>query len=161
MRKALEQDKYSAIGSIVNVESDDDEAPTYRGMPVRVDKVAIQQAIRKHSLYERLGVVPAADGGAKPGQSHSNEDVEDEEPLSSQMEQANAKRKPKKKKKRKGDNPRVLQKDYMEQAPTGLRDPLSLDTTDDDYLDRDASSIFGTTSGASNNTWVECDKCTY
>lgn len=129
-------------------------------MPVRVDKAAIQQAIRKHNLYERLGVVSTADG-VKPDHSfHQYEDPDDEEPAQQQMEEVTAKSKPKKKK-RKGDNPRILQKDFLEQAPTGLRDPLSLDTADDDYYDRDASSIFGATSGASNNTWVECDKCTY
>jgi hypothetical protein len=157
MRKALEEDKYSAVGSIVDVESDDDDPPTYRGMPVRVDKAAIQQAIRKHNLYERLGVVPATGAGTNGYSTYYQDDADDEEHPEKASEQISTNRKPKKKK-GKGESARVVQKDMMD-APAGFRDPLSLDNADDMYLDRDAS-IFGTTTGSSSNsTWVECDKC--
>jgi hypothetical protein len=157
MRKALEEDKYSAVGSIVDVESDDDETPTYRGMPVRVDKAAIQQAIRKHNLYERLGVVPSTAVGTNSYSSYYQEDPDDED-HPEKTEQINTNRKINKKKKGKRDNSRVIQKDVME-TPAGFRDPLSLDNADDMHQDRDAS-IFGTTTGSnSNSTWVECDKC--
>jgi hypothetical protein len=159
MRKALEEDKYSAVGSIVDVESDDDDPPTYRGMPVRVDKAAIQQAIRKHNLYERLGVVPATGAGTNGYSTYYQDDADDEEHPEKTSEQISTNRKgTKKNKKGKGESARVVQKDMMD-APAGFRDPLSLDNADDMYLDRDAS-IFGTTTGSSSNsTWVECDKC--
>ena len=63
------------------------------------------------------------------------------------------------KKKKRKDELTQLQDDVklQNQQPMVSKDPLSLDPDDD--LDRDGGSIFGATTGQSNSTWVECDKC--
>ena len=63
------------------------------------------------------------------------------------------------KKKKRKDELTQLQEDVklQNQQPIASKDPLSLDPDDD--LDRDGGSIFGATTGQSNSTWVECDKC--
>jgi len=55
----------------------------------------------------------------------------------------------------KGDD--GVQKDAMEGS--GMSRDLSGSSSADDVMERDEGSIFGQTTGASNSTWVECDKC--
>lgn len=155
MRRALEEDQYSAAGSIVDTESDEeDHTYNYRGMAVRLDKAALQQAVRKYNLLERLG---ASNSSTLHGVDEED-DEEDREEEGSNGGRRNTSGKLKKKKKRK-DEVSQLQDTAKNaaSAPTS-KDPLSLDAADDDF-DRDGGSIFGATTGSSNSTWVECDKC--
>jgi hypothetical protein len=155
MRRALEEDQYSAAGSIVDTESDeDDHVYTYRGMSVRLDRTALLQAVRKLNQMERT-----SGGGSSVTVHAEDEDAEVEEVVLA--EESTGRRagnsKTKKKKKRKDDSSQVLH-ESIKDVPATAKDPLSLDPTEDDF-DRDGGSIFGATAGSSNSTWVECDKC--
>jgi CW-type Zinc Finger len=222
MRRALEEDQYSLVGSIIdrhrhpttttsnhnnndldeyhllNEDGDDsaDEGDhpytnytyNYRGAPVRLDKAAMIQAVRKYALLEQK---------LQQQQQYSCNDITD--PLSlkgvNEMEEydddgdddtymmddeeigdnnnpvdgtttrrdtstANHNNKAvNNKKKRKDESVQhpddgKLQK---QSSTVATKDQLSLDVEDD--LDRDGGSIFGATTGQSNSTWVECDKC--
>lgn len=173
MRRSLEEDQYSAVGSIVDTESDEEDHTlySYRGIPVRLDKAALQQAVRKNNLLERLsGAAVSASATTTTATLNEDEDddEDDEEPdVNSSMgrrsgggggHNSSAANKAKKKKNRK-DEVSQLQEDTGRSATVSTsKDPLSLDAVDDD-LDRDGGSIFGATVGSSNSTWVECDKC--
>ena len=47
MRRVLEQDRSSAAGSIVEDQESDAEDYQYRGQPIRLDRTALQQAMKK------------------------------------------------------------------------------------------------------------------
>ena len=157
MRRALEEDQYSALGSIVDPDSDDDEPFLYRGQPVRLDRTALLHAVRKHNLLERLGAPPAA----------PEEDDEEEE----DERKANKTARPKGKKKNKmttrsRDAPAPPEQEKDSKVDGGLQvsngnanNNSAANSDADDDLDRDGGSIFGQTTGSSNATWVECDKC--
>jgi hypothetical protein len=50
LHKALEEDQYSANGSIVDTDTDDDDHQyVYKGQSVRLDHTYLTQAARKHS----------------------------------------------------------------------------------------------------------------
>lgn len=166
MRRALEEDRYSAVGSIVDTDSDDDDPQKYRykGLAVRIDKAAIQQAIRKHQLYERLGVLPSSNSMLADEHGPDGDGEEDglRKPAVEDSASLSGKRhaKTKKKKKRKPEVAR-LALDSCKPVPksaTLSKDPLALDAGDDD-VDRDGTSIFGATQGSNNSIWVQCDKC--
>jgi hypothetical protein len=177
MRRALEEDQYSAVGSIVDTESDDEDDQyahtySYRGSAVRLDKAAMIQAVRKYILFEQRShnnsnVVPLStnhdDDDDDDDVDHDDEDDDDDgnHPdglVSGRRSGSNHQNMAKKKKKRK-DELSQLQDDakLQQQNANASKDPLSLDADDD--LDRDGGSIFGATTGSSNSTWVECDKC--
>jgi len=159
MRRALEEDQYSAKGSIVDTDSDEeDHTYSYRGMSVRLDKAALQQAVRKHNLLQRLGAAPAT--GSLSEQNEPEEDEDDEDEVE-QEEQGRSKGS-KKKKARRDEVSKLTGEDSSSKntpQPATTKDPLSLIDSPDDDLDRDGGSIFGATTGQSNSTWVECDKC--
>jgi hypothetical protein len=151
MRRALEEDQYSAAGSIVDTDSDEDDHFTYRGQAARLDKAALQQTVRKYNLLGRLGL-----GATAEAPTAEEEEEEDEEGTTEEQEAR--KTKATKKKKKRKDEVTQLREDAKNVAGTTTsKDPLSLDHDDD--LDRDGGSIFGATTGSSNSTWVECDKC--
>ena len=174
MRRALEEDQYSAKGSIVDTESDDEGDHLYRGVSVRLDKAALQQAVRKHNLLQRLlgGMAShSSSGGALNASLTSNHDDYDEEEEEEEDEEKEVSQtrvnKSKKKKSRRdelaslndGDGHHGGSKHHTPQQ-SAAKDPTTLtDSPDDDYFDRDGGSIFGATTGQSNSTWVECDKC--
>jgi hypothetical protein len=55
MRRALEEDQYSANGSIVDTDSDDDDPQhIYKGQSIRLDRNHLMQAARKHLWLERI-----------------------------------------------------------------------------------------------------------
>jgi CW-type Zinc Finger len=135
IRKALEEDQYSANGSIVDTDSDEEEHYLYKGRPVRLDKAALWQAAKKLALKNRLG-------------KHAEEEGLEE----SQTEMRRTKSK---KKKRRKEEDRMLTDDTSREV---LGAQADIEGVEDD-LDRDGSSIFGQTTGSSNSTWVECDKC--
>lgn len=140
-------------------------AGVYKGRAVRMDKAALQQAIRKHQLYERLGVLPsnADGGGGGGGEKYSKEEDseldndDDRKPEATDDASLASKRKAKKKKKRKPEANKTVHS-----VPAVAANPLLVDEDPDALLDQDASSIFGATQGSSSNSiWVECDKCTW
>lgn len=191
MRRALEEDQYSAKGSIVDTESDDEGDHTYRGLSVRLDKAALQQAVRKHNLLQRLsggifGGATADSAGNLGGASalpdyddYEDEDDDEDDDEEDELDEAQggsnngprrSSNKSKKKKSRRDEVAKLTDdphnhhhhKNSSSGTPQpAAKDPMSLgvDSPDDDYIDRDGSSIFGATTGQSNATWVECDKC--
>ena len=198
MRRALEEDQYSAKGSIVDTESDDEGDHLYHGVAVRLDKAALQQAVRKHNLLQRLlgrgGVAQPRTTAINNSNNNSassarhddygDDDDDDEEDdddnnhddpheqqergLSSTGEfPARRVGKSKTKKSRREQHSKATDgSDHHHHGnkhtpqQSSAKDPTTLtDSPDDDYCDRDGGSIFGATTGQSNSTWVECDKC--
>lgn len=205
MRKALEEDQYSANGSIVDTDSDDDEHKfVYRGQAVRLDRAHLIQAARKLGGGMGGGGVgaigagpgrgggPNGEGAAAAGPADDDGDGagdgndEEEELLASIGRAArpsngggntttNNNKSKKNSKKAKGGrnsgNVRVAGpkdddgRDPMDPlaAPGRSRGdpagPASGDHHDPMDTELDDGSIFGQTTGASNTTWVQCDKC--
>ncbi|CAB9514488.1 CW-type zinc finger protein 4 [Seminavis robusta] len=162
MRRVLEEDQYSATGSIVDTDSEHEDNLTYRGETVRMDRSALMGAMRKHLWMERLH-----------SSSSGNNTVVTPKPGDDEEENDNRRgRKKKKKGKRKetppGDNDhsRTVEEAPVETSRTAdaIVNPTSMGVTatedvTDEFDDRDGGSIFGQTTGSSNATWVECDKC--
>jgi hypothetical protein len=142
MRRALEEDQYGVTGSIVDTDSDEDEAYLYHGEPVRLDRTSMLQAVRKTQL-ERAGFSSSSSKG-------DDEDEEDKE------EEVQATRRQPKAANKKKEPRNFAAEDDM--APPNKKDMDSLEL-DSEEFDRDGGSIFGQTTGSSNSTWVECDKC--
>lgn len=154
MRRALEEDQYSANGSIVDTDSDDDELEyMYKGQSVRLDRAYLVQAARKHLWLERYAtttghvaattVVPVAKDA---------QEVEDGEV-----------RPPRGPKKKKPKGKRSKDDDRAVSPKPGDSDVVNgnilASTSAENEFERDEGSIFGQTTGSSNSTWVECDKC--
>ena len=155
MRRVLEEDQYSANGSIVDTDSEGEETVTYRNETVRMDRAALSAAMRKHLWMGRLN---SSGGGNVVSPKAGGDDGDDD----------NDNRRGGRKKKKKNKNPKdkdaIMETD--EEPVQTSRTPDAIANTDvtapdaaDDYDDRDGGSIFGQTAGASNATWVECDKC--
>lgn len=147
MRRTLEEDKYSANGSIVDTDSDEDDRQyVYRGQSVRLDRNTLQNAAKKHLWLERVNGASGKDAGASG--------VDNDE--------ADARRNPRKKKKKgkrgKEDERANGSSSGAHQDTERSSDMTSNDRADNEY-ERDEGSIFGQTTGSSNSTWVECDKC--
>eukprot|EP00546_Thalassionema_frauenfeldii_P006922 CAMPEP_0178921162 /NCGR_PEP_ID=MMETSP0786-20121207/15406_1 /TAXON_ID=186022 /ORGANISM="Thalassionema frauenfeldii, Strain CCMP 1798" /LENGTH=427 /DNA_ID=CAMNT_0020595307 /DNA_START=45 /DNA_END=1329 /DNA_ORIENTATION=- len=147
MRRALEDDKYSALGSIVDTDTDDDEHDfrTSRGGTVRLDRNSIMTAMRKRLRTHRLAGSNVAI--VTPTTTSTTNVLEEKEEIA-----------PKKKKvKTIPPNSSRRNKGKIEEAPR--HQECKVIDMNDDILGRDEGSIFGQTTGASNATWVECDKC--
>lgn len=143
MRRVLEEDRYSAAGSVVEEPDSDAEDYLYRGHPVRLDRSALAQAMKKYMAREQRlfrleeEAVASTDNGS---------------PAQSTTSSKHMKKKGKKKDEKSwGPTPNTA---FAPGRPD--QDPLLDDDID---LDRDGGSIFGQTTGSSNSTWVECDKC--
>lgn len=199
MRRALEEDQYSLVGSIMDTESDDDDIVdgdhpyttnytyNYRGSAVRLDKAAMIQAVRKYILLEQRiqqqgstnsdivdddyddddHLYGMKDDDNDAGQYYNNETsgASTRRSAGNNGNNNNSSNKTlnNKKKKRKDELTQLqedvkLKQSQHHQLTNASKDPLSLMDIDDD-LDRDGGSIFGATTGQSNSTWVECDKC--
>jgi hypothetical protein len=148
MRRALEEDQYSANGSIVLTDSDnDDHQHMYKGKSLRLDRNFLMQAARKHLWMERVNGGNAT--GAGPGANADDADS----------------RRGGRKKKKKGKTPK--EDDRGNNAPVKTRNDTeaactivgNTSATTEKVFERDEGSIFGQTTGSSNSTWVECDKC--
>ena len=141
MRKALEEDQYSALGSIVDTDSEEEDVQirAARG-GTRLDRSSIVTAMRKRLWMDRMT--------GKHGVSvvSSSQDIPEDEDARS------APRKKKKKKARRKEEGRS-------ENGNGNKSDDEMDEESGDDMNRDESSIFGQTSGSSNATWVECDKC--
>ncbi|CAB9502464.1 CW-type zinc finger protein 4 [Seminavis robusta] len=180
MRRVLEEDQYTANGSIVDTDTDNEESIAYRGETVRMDRSALMGAMRKHLWMERLNsgagnvVTPKPGGGAAGASGGAGDDDEDDN------DNRRGGRKKKKKGKRKeaaaiggggvGGADDLSRMSSVDEAPLetsrtadAIVNPnmgvTAADDTTDEFDDRDGGSIFGQTSGSSNATWVECDKC--
>lgn len=157
MRRALEEDKYSALGSIVDFSDSDfeDEQFLYFGQAVRLDRSALQHAARKY-----LGQPKVL--REKDDDEEERENDEEEEEGSPKQGQDNAAENIKKKLRR-AQTATASTSATTAPAPTtkkGKKDQDALfENAEDPDLVRDGGSIFGQTTGSSNATWVECDKC--
>jgi len=179
MRLALEEDAYSALGSVVDTESSEDEEESAVVIPAlastgpssrkggsvssaippnstRLDRTTIAAAMKKRlrmesmrhaSSYNRSGGANVVDSSCikSPGtvmsspQPHSGDGEDDD--------------KSKKGKKRKGGGIKNENDGLSdEDAESGTEDGGPVDGEDE-------GSIFGQTTGSSNATWVECDRC--
>lgn len=147
MRKALEEDQYSANGSIVDTDSEDEEAQfMYKGQSVRLDRATLIQAARKHLWLERHG---ASAAGGKLAAAADGEDA------ANRGNAARASTKKKKKGKRGDKDDRSI----SPKPDTDVATSTTPSSSGDAEMERDEGSIFGQTAGSSNSTWVECDKC--
>lgn len=188
MRKALEEDQYSANGSVVDTDSDDDEHQyMYKGQSIRLDRAYLLQASKKIGwLHDGSGngMMIAASGKAsdisKDVDVNYQQEVGDEEGILNEDGSTNnagssSKKKPsrdKKKRRNQYTNRNSISSSNTscfridEKSNKGLVEVgkpknvgfigASEKGTD---MERDEGSIFGQTTGSSNSTWVECDKC--
>lgn len=162
MRRALEEDQYSANGSIVDTDSDDDDLQyTYKGESVRLDRSYLVQAARKHLWLERnamggdSGGNNNSAGGTSVGGSGSNEgSIADGEDAESRRSRGSTSKKKKKGKRAKEEERGGKPGDVDAANIVGTSTPSG-----ENDFERDEGSIFGQTTGSSNSTWVECDKC--
>jgi hypothetical protein len=169
MRKALEEDQYSANGSIVDTDTDDDDHQyVYKGQAVRLDRSYLSQAARKHNwlgsgaVSGKTVTVCGAQNG--PGDDEEAEDDEQFLPSAAPSTQKFSKSKASAEKKKRGRNQysnRVKEDALAKEASDSgsMSREVSGSSSADDVAERDEGSIFGQTTGASNATWVECDKC--
>lgn len=179
MRKALEEDQYSANGSIVDTDSDDDEHQyMYKGQSIRLDRAYLLQAAKKCGWLgdaSGAGLVVTSSGKVSSKEGDTNyEDNGDEEGIlnadGSTNNAGSSSKKKKSKKPKKGNNQYTRSSvssnnvscfridDKPKSAEAGKPKNMGFIEKGAD-MERDEGSIFGQTTGSSNSTWVECDKC--
>ena len=145
MRRALEEDQYSANGSIVDTDSEDEDMQhsVYKGQSIlRLDRAHLLQAARKHYWLGRH----SHNNG--PGATSAGEDGDGDD----------RQNKKKKKGKRKDDDKPKQSASDSSNSDKVVATSSSADSGTTE-TERDEGSIFGQTTGSSNATWVECDKC--
>jgi hypothetical protein len=147
MRRALEEDQYSAHGSIVDTDTDQDDYH-YRGQSVRLDRAALLQVVRKQS---RKGAAAAASVAACAVTQEEEEEPDGRSNIGTKTRN-------KKKRREKDDRASTVDDSAGADTKNANSEIMGLDGPEDDF-DRDGGSIFGQTTGSSNATWVECDKC--
>ena len=131
MRRALEADQYSAVGSVVDTDSDREEP----SRTVPLDRATILAAMRKRVWMERQSRT-----------QQEEEDYDNEENAS--LRNTNKSTTLNKKRPKSGVS--------IESCGSTA---IPLEELNDDVMDRDEGSIFGQSTGTNNATWVECDKC--
>jgi len=188
MRKALEEDQYSALGSIVDTDSSGDEEEmsgrvlTVRasGLPRRVgrkapgpptstanttgiaevnlDRSLLRNAMRKRLRIEEIrsqgrtvAELEASDAEGDEGGDESSASGVSTAPSAKDDGSVTGSASGGPGKRRKNDDA----KGFAEASSSALGGE------DDDLMEfgEDEGSIFGSTTGSSNATWVECDKC--
>lgn len=185
MRKALEEDQYSANGSIVDTDTDDDEHQyMYKGQSIRLDRSYLLQAAKKYGWLGEVtgaGSVVTASGRAsvvsKDDEMNYQDAGDDEEGIlnddGSSDIGGNSSKKKAARNKKKGRNQytnrnnsnsssfRIEDKTNKSVVEVGKPKSMGVVASSDKGADteRDEGSIFGQTTGSSNSTWVECDKC--
>lgn len=196
MRKALEEDQYSANGSIVESDTDDDDRQyMYKGNSIRLDRSYLLQAAKKYNWLGDSGaagsVVVSMGRSSALSDDEANclgdDDGNDEEENKKDVEDTlhvtesnigtynkkdaskpskNSKNIVGKKKGRnqytdnRGNNSNTFR--VEEKANSNVFETATAPSSSADKLvdmERDEGSIFGQTTGSSNSTWVECDKC--
>jgi len=169
MRRVLEEDQYSALGSIVDTDSDEEDVYVSRdGHPVRLDRTSLLQAARKlvgtAQKRRNVGGAGSAAGSATgPNPPKSKSPVPDfgESGIDKGDTGADATAKDDARSKDRSDTDAGGSGSASGASSSAKKDhhsydPLGLEQEED--LDREGS-IFGQTTGSSNSTWVECDKC--
>jgi len=152
MRRALEEDQYSANGSIVDTDSDEEEAQfMYKGHTVRLDRNFLVQAARKHLWLERHGGSSVSTLGTKMEVVGAT-DGDDAASRGSNSRIAS-------KKKKKGKRGEKDERSVSPKPEPNVGVTCTVASSGDTETERDEGSIFGQTAGSSNATWVECDKC--
>eukprot|EP00934_Nitzschia_sp_Nitz4_P003776 Nitzschia sp. Nitz4//scaffold122_size67431//51560//53101//NITZ4_006093-RA/size67431-augustus-gene-0.53-mRNA-1//1//CDS//3329534427//3766//frame0 len=156
MRMALEEDQYSANGSIVDTDSDDDDRQfTYKGQAVRLDRNYLIQTARKSLWLERNNVgvstSPVSGGSSNAPAAAAASANEAAQPEGDDDESRPARGGNRKKKKG-----RRSKEEERSGASFGKGGDAGGNNAE---FERDEGSIFGQTTGSSNSTWVECDKC--
>lgn len=172
MRRALEEDQYSANGSIVDTDSDDDDLQyTYKGQSVRLDRSYLVQAARKHLWLERHNATVLSSTGSTASAIAISKDaatsVADGEDADSRPSRgsgssaaaAAAAANKKKKKGKRGKDELGGKPGDSDASGSNVMSASSNASGGDNEFERDEGSIFGQTTGQSNSTWVECDKC--
>ena len=179
MRRALEEDQYSAHGSIVESDSEDDEQKfVYKGNTVRLDRSFMLQTARKHNWTGGLYNSSSLRRGGDKSQADIDDDDEEEILQSSSsgviegvagsdspIKGPSGKKNIKATRRSKGRAGGRKDSDNISGKDDGVstRDKTSGASSSggDNPIEheRDEGSIFGQTTGASNSTWVECDKC--
>lgn len=201
MRKALEEDQYSANGSIIDDDTDDDDHQyMYKGHSIRLDRSYLLQAAKKHNWLgdgSGAGSVVTASGRTSVVASDEemnyldddNDDDDDDDDVEDILNDNNGvsgssskknTSKSSKNSKNVGNNKKKGRNQYTnrsnssntfrgEEMNKGALEigknkntavgvsSSSVDKGAD--MERDEGSIFGQTTGSSNSTWVECDKC--
>ncbi|KAG7357281.1 CW-type zinc finger domain containing protein [Nitzschia inconspicua] len=164
MRKALEEDQYSAHGSIVDTDTDDDDQQyVYKGHAVRLDRNYLSQAARKHNWLGFSATSTKIPSATQDDNGIDDED-DDEAILAPVVTGKQKKSKGSGDKKKRGRNQystRTKEDTLSKEASDSgtISREISGTSSADDIPERDEGSIFGQTTGASNATWVECDKC--
>lgn len=147
MRRALEEEQYSALGSIIQTDSSDDETVISRLPRITLDRSAIQAAFKKNLMRER-----AADEGV--GQIVLVKSQRGDEATSSVSASTATSKSKSQQASPKGDDFKDGDIDAQE---------VDEEEVSEEQDDEEDSSVFGQTTagGGSNNnaTWVECDKC--
>lgn len=189
MRQLLEEDKYSVQGSIVDTDSSDEEEDEHsiyavsggagsskRGIYsegeatlISLSRSVITRAARKRLRIEGMRGVMDTTGSRK--RANSIVIVEEKEgPMADNLsgDDSSAGRAGRKKKRKKvkrggrtGDNDDGLLVHHEIPATMDVCPRVDAELLGDDSqgAGMDESSIFGQTTGSSNATWVECDKC--
>jgi len=189
MRKALEEDQYSANGSVVDTDSDDDEHQyMYKGQSIRLDRAYLLQASKKIGwLHDGSGngMLVIAPGKvpdlSKDGGVNYQQEVGDEEGILNEDGSTNnagssiKKKSSRDKKKRRNQytnrssissnntscfriDDKPSNKGFIEVGKPKNATFIGA-SEKGEAMERDEGSIFGQTTGSSNSTWVECDKC--
>eukprot|EP00816_Leptocylindrus_hargravesii_P007090 CAMPEP_0196824626 /NCGR_PEP_ID=MMETSP1362-20130617/92590_1 /TAXON_ID=163516 /ORGANISM="Leptocylindrus danicus, Strain CCMP1856" /LENGTH=411 /DNA_ID=CAMNT_0042204945 /DNA_START=53 /DNA_END=1288 /DNA_ORIENTATION=- len=148
MRRALEEEQYSALGSIIETDSSDDEAVVIGRSPrPSLDRGAIQAAFKKNLIRER-----AADESV--GSIVLVKSQRSDEATSSVSTSTATSKSKSQQTSPKGDDSKHDDMDAQD---------ADEEEASEEQDDEEDSSVFGQTStgGGSNNnaTWVECDKC--
>ena len=177
MRKALEEDQYSANGSIVDTDSDDDDHQyVYKGQSIRLDRAHLMQAAKKFGWFfgEMNGAGSILKGNKDEENANEEEGILNED--GSTNNNATSTKKKSSRNKKKGRNQYTTRSNETSKStsnnnssgfridePTGAgveARPRSMSFLDKkENVERDEGSIFGQTTGASNSTWIQCDKC--
>lgn len=175
MRRALEEARYSAAGSIVEgTDSEEEDFFLYRGQPVRLDRAALQQTAKK--MAQAYWYPQPKSGGlarhlihpdfSMTSSAHMRDEYDEEDDNAEGDERSKETMRNKKKRKKEGPDrgSGVPLPSGETIAGPSLTNSAHRDTSADymdaeEDLDRDGGSIFGQTTGATNSTWVQCDKC--
>jgi len=194
LRKALEEDQYSANGSIVDTDTDDeDHKNIYKELSVRLDRAHLLQIAKKCNwLGDGSGTgsvvtlsTRGLSGSSKDNNNATNanddDDADDEEGILNADGTTNnggtSSKKKSSRSKKKGRNQYSSRKSSSaasnnsnnggfridDKSSKGFADgskPRCIGVVDKGMdAERDEGSIFGQTTGSSQFTWVECDKC--
>ncbi|MGK3742207.1 MAG: hypothetical protein ACI8RD_004197 [Bacillariaceae sp.] len=199
MRKALEEDQYSANGSIIDDDTDDDDHQyMYKGHSIRLDRSYLLQAAKKHnwlgdgsgagSVITASGRTSAVASDEEINYLDDDDDDDDDDDVEDILNDngvsgSSSKKttsKSSKNSKNVGNNKKKGRNQYTNRSNSsntfrgeemnkgaleiGKNKNMAVGVSSSSAdkgaeMERDEGSIFGQTTGSSNSTWVECDKC--